>query len=463
MVPVFLAEESKKFWLRKILCRYFDQFQIFDKPKLSIWKKLFFLLTAYSLWIYLLLRKDLVTLKWRGQLIGDIVYDQYLASCRRGTVYYRDTRLAKNIYNVIGAVETAKMVLNQVNPRAVLLSHKVGLSSAPLAVACAYYGVSLYSFGGGMYGTLMCSKYRKDYEYTATPDELKPLLELPEHEFEGMFESIKGELFLGNFNADSKLAFANKLFTSRSEFASAYGLDAAKKNVFIMLHAFTDYPHSHFNGMLFKDYLDWFLQTLEFASQDKSVNWIIKQHPSSKFYPVTDLDLDELKRQYSSNTLIFMLQDANCDSRSISHVGDAIVTCAGTAGFEFSALNGIPSITAGDNPYADSGFAIYPQSRQEYFDVLSNVRLLDRLTGEALRRARATFMFIHRLSRVPMHAVINLSHAENRELQYSNDYFDMVDANAIKNEAQITVELAKYIDIVAQPDFRVLRTKPNDY
>lgn len=463
LTPIFFAEESKKPWLQNILTRYFDQFQIFDKPMLSMWKRMFLLITAYSLWISLLLKKDLITLKWRGRLIGDIVYDQYLASCCRGTVYYRDMRLAKNIYHVICAIETARLAFNKVSPRAVLLSHRVGLSSAPLAVACEEYAVPIYSSAGGVYGTLMRSKQRKDYEYTATPEDLRPLLELPKDEFNRMFEAIKGELFLGDFNADSKLAFANKLYTSRSDFAFAHGLNAANKNVFIMLHAFTDYPHSHFNGMLFKDFLDWFLRTLEFASQEKSVNWIIKQHPSSHLYPVEGVDWDELERKYSSSTLVFMLQGADFDSRSICHVGDAIVTCLGSAGFEFSALGGIPSIAVGDSPYTDAGFAIYPRSQQEYFDVLRNTRMMDRLTGEALRRARATFMFIHRLSRVPMHAVINLSHSEHRELQYEDKYFDMVDANAAKNEDQIAGELAKYIDAVAQPDFRALRSRPSDY
>ncbi|MDO8343836.1 MAG: hypothetical protein Q7T48_11580 [Cellvibrio sp.] len=463
LTPVFLSEPSKSHRLRNILERYFDQFQIIDKPVLPVWKKTSIFFAACSIWSFQLLRKNLITLKWRGRLIGDIVYDQYLASCCRGTVCYSDKRLAKNIYRVLCAIETARLALNKVNPRAALLSHRVGLSAAPLAVACEEYAVPIYSSGGGMYGTLMRSMQRKDYEYTATPEELSPLLELPGNEFDRMFESIKGELFQGAFNADSKLAFANKLYTSRAEFAFDYGLDAANKNVFIMLHAFTDYPHSHFNGMLFKDFLDWFLRTLEFVSQEKSVNWIIKQHPSSHFYPVEDFDPDELKRKYSSSTLVFMPQGADFDSRSICHVGDAIVTCLGSAGFEFSALCGVPTVTASDNPYSDAGFAINPRSKQEYFDVLRNIRMVDRLAGETLQRARATFMFIHRLSRVPMHAVINLSHAEQRELQHDDKYFDMVDANAAANEDLIAGELDKYIDAVAQPGFRALRSDPSDY
>lgn len=463
ITPVFLSEESKKPWLKKILARYFDTFEIIAKPALPKWKKVFFLLAAYLIWIVLTLKRNLIALKWRASPIGDIVYDQYLAVCRRGTVYYSDPRLVKIIYHVICAVETARASLSLINPDAVLLSHRVGLSGATLAAVCEKEGMSIYSFGGGMYGTLMCSKYRKNYEYTASQGELNSLLDLPESDFMRMFEAIKEELFEGNFNADSKLAFANKLYTSRSDFAFDYGLDGTKKNVFIMLHAFTDYPHSHFNGMLFKDFMDWFLRTLEFASQENSVNWIIKQHPSAHFYPVEDLDLESLKMKYSSNTLVFMPQGANFDSRSICKIGDAIVTCIGSAGFEFSALCGLPSVTAGDNPYAGAGFAVYPKSLREYYDVLGNIKTMNRLTGNELRRARATFMFIHRLSRVPMHAVINLSHTEQRELQYDDKYFDLVDENASKNEAQIAHELAIYVEAVSQSDFRALRTRPNEY
>lgn len=463
LTPVFIADKKNKLWLQDHLVRYFEQFQVIDKPRLSLLMKLFLFIIASYKWILLLVNKNLITLTWRGGLIGDIVYDQYLASCRRGTLYYFDLRLLKIIYHVIHAVEISRKAMTLVNPHAALRSHQVGLSSAPIAVACEEYGIPIYSIGGTMYGTLICSDQRKDYFYTATSDELKPLLELSDIEFDNCFEDIKKELFQGNFNSDSKLAFANKLFTKRIDFANTYGLDAKKKNIFIMLHAFTDYPHSHFNGMLFNDYMDWFLKTLAYISNQKAVNWIIKQHPSSQFYPVEDLDWDELKEKYSSNSLFFMPQGADFDSRSICHVGDAIVTCVGSAGFEFSALCGVPSVTAGDNPYVNAGFAVYPSSRKEYYETLSNIGSIERLTGKKLRSAKATFMFIHRFSRVPMKGVIDLSHQEHRDYQFSDHYFDMVEENATKYESQIVADLEKYINAVSQEDFYALRTNPCDY
>jgi hypothetical protein len=460
---VFINSANAALKLGDILPRYFDKFDIVDEAPIGRSMRLWLLLISLGIWASQLVRKDLVNLRWHGELVGDIVYDQYLAGCRKGSVDYRDLRLAKYIYITLRAVERSRNLLNQAQPAAVLLSHRVGLGAAPIAVVCEQLDIPIYSYGGGEFGTLIVSTKRKTYEYRATVEELAPLLDLPSVKFDRIFEAIQEDLFKGLYNADSKLAFANKLYTDRQEFAAAHGLDATKKNIFVMMHAFTDYPHSHFNGMLFDDFRDWFLQTLEFAAQHKDVNWIFKQHPAAHFYPVEDVDWQKLVSGFTSKHVIFMPQGADFDSRSICHVGDATVTCVGSAGFEFAALAGIPTITAGDNPYATSGFAIYPQSCSEYFATLNNLSTLPKLNGVALRRAKAAFMFIHRMSRVPMHASLSLSHGERRELQYGGGYSLRIDAHAADHERVIKDELRKYIAAVADPAFRALRSSPHEY
>lgn len=460
LTPVFITDEFNRMGLQSKLERYFEQVQLIDKPKLSLMTKMHLLFVATYKWGLLLARRNVITLTWRGSLIGDIVYDQYLASCQRGTLYYADIRLLKIIFYVIHSIEVTRKLMLDVKPKGALRSHQVGLTSAPIAVVCEEFGVPIYSIGGAMYGTLICSNKRKDYFYTATLDELKPLLDLSDKKFNNCFEGVKKELFQGSFNSDSKLAFANKLYDKRIDFADAFGLDVKKKNIFIMLHAFTDYPHSHFNGMLFNDYMDWFLKTLAYISNLKTVNWIIKHHPSSYLYPVEDVNWDELKRKYVSDNLIFMEEGVDFDSRSICHVGDAIVTCLGSAGFEYSALGGVPSVAAGDNPYVGAGFAVYPNNIKEYYNTLTNISTFERLTGKKLRLAKATFMFIHRFSRVSMNAVASLSHQEQRVYQYNDSYFDVAEENAKKHQSQIVAELEEYVNDVSQPDFYALRTKP---
>ena len=463
MRPVFVAEGEGRRLLEKLAPRYLPAFDVFSPLRCGTLEKAYLFLRATLFWLQVISGFPLVKLQWRGLQIGDIVYDEYLAVRQHARLHHWDSQLARLIYLTLRSVEEGELALRTTGAAAVLFSHRVGLSAASMANAAEKRGVAIFSFGGNRYGTLLRAPTRKCYEYNATPEDLAPILSLPDHQLDALFEQVQVELFSGAFNADAKLAFSRKLFRDRDDFARTFGLPPGKKNVFIMLHAFTDYPHSHFNGMLFDDFHDWFINTLEHAVNDKSVNWIVKSHPASRFYPVKDMNWEEIEATWAAEHVVFMSENADFDSRSIGYVGDAVITCLGSAGFELSAMAGIPSITAGDNPYASSGFAIFPSNREAYFDVLRNVGTLEKLSGERLRRARATFVFIHRLSRVSVSAIPTLSHAEQREYQFDDRYFQRVEEVLKGNEDEVREELRRYIQAVGEKDFRALRTSPTEY
>lgn len=463
MKPVFVADDEGRRLLEQLAPLYLPAFEIFSLPRCGTLKKIYLFLRSCLFWGQVMLGFPLVRLKWHGLQIGDIVYDEYLAVRQHARLHRRDPQLVRLIYLTLRSVEEGELALRQTAAAAVLLSHRVGLSAGSMANAAEKRGVPIFSFGGNRYGTLLQAPIRKYYEYNATPEELSQILRLPDAQLDALFEQVQIELFGGAFNADAKLAFSRKLFRDRDDFSRCFGLPHGKKNVFIMLHAFTDYPHSHFNGMLFEDFYDWFMSTLKYAVSDASVNWIVKTHPASRFYPVKDMDWAKIEADFSAGHVVFMSESADFDSRSIGYVGDAVITCLGSAGFELSAMAGIPSITAGDNPYASSGFAIFPSDRKAYFDVLRNVGALERLSGERLRRAKATFVFIHRLSRVSMSAIPTLSHAEQREYQFDDRYFLRVEDVLKGNENVFLEELQHYIKAVGEKDFRALRTSPAEY
>lgn len=460
--PAFLCGGANKPARARDVSPYFPLFDLIEAPGLGLLAKVRHLAFAFFVWIRLLKTHKLLELSWEGMLIGDVVYDQYLAVRSRATLHYEDIRLAKLIFQIVCAVDRSTNLILTARPAALLLSHKVGYSAATLAIAAEKLGTPIYSIGGGRFGTLVRSVQRKDYEYNATPAELAPLLALSPVDFDSLFESVCAKVLKGNFNADATLAFRNRLYLDRGEFADSFSLNPSRKNVFVMLHAFNDYPHSHFKGMLFDDFFDWFMKTLEFACRDTTVNWIVKEHPASHYYPVTDVDWGDIKRRFSAPHVVFMGPDANFNSMSIGHVGDAVVTCLGSAGFEFSALGGVPSITASDNPYATAGFAICPRTRAEYFDVLAGLSRVEKLSPEKQRRAKAAFMFIHQLSRVEMSSIPDLSHAEQRELQFDSGYFARVEAQVSANRELVERQLGRYIEVVGDPDFRSLRTMPQD-
>lgn len=413
-------------------------------------------------WLRLLFTQNLIDLRWSGKYIGDIVYDQYLAVQQRATVRYFDVRLPILIFQIVRALQRNLKTMARVKPAALLVSHRVGFSGATLAAAAESLGVPIFSFGGGRYGTLFHSKIRKEYEYSADRENLEPLLAMGPRETERQFELVAKQLLGGLFNADAQLAYSKQIFTDRSVFANTFNLDGTRKNIFVMLHAFTDYPHSHFNGMLFRDYFDWFIKTLEHAYSNSSVNWIIKEHPASHFYPVRDLDWNAIKARFSAPHIVFMSPQSPFNSMSIRYVGDAVLTCQGSAGFELSALGGIPSITAGENPYFRAGFATYPKSVDEYFSVLSSLATISKLSTEKHLIAKAAFVFIHRLSRVEMSSIPNLSHGDNRKLQSDTSYFGLVQNQIQEHQEDVIRQLDRYIELVKRPDFKALRTHPSE-
>lgn len=463
MRPVFVAEGEVHSLLRTITPSYFSDVEVRYKPRLFLPQKVYLLFMALIFWAQVVFGKKLLDLKWHGLQIGDIVYDQYLAVRQHARLHKSDMEIIKLIYLTVRSINESEMVFKKMRISAVLLSHRVGATCAAMANAAEKLGLPIYSFGGSRYGTLIKSSARKCYEYQASEEELAPILALSDELLEELFKKVKTELLEGAFNADAKLAFSRRMFIDRKEFAREFHLRQEKRNVFIMLHAFTDYPHSHFKSMLFDDFHDWFVQTLHHACYNKSVNWIIKSHPASRFYPVRDIDWDEIRATWSAEHIVFMKEDADFDTRSICHIGDAVITCLGSAGFELSAMAGVPSITAGDNPYAHSGFALYPKDREAYFKVLSDIGSLGRLSGEKLRRAKASFVFIHRLSRVRMSGIPALSHSEQRDYQYDDSFFNRVESELDGFEEVLVQELHRYKKEVEQSNFRALRTSPSDY
>jgi hypothetical protein len=381
-----------------------------------------------------------------------------LSRARAAKLRYFDPIIIKLLYAVIGRFSICEDIFEKFSPVAVLLSHRVGICGSTLAEVSEKNHIDIYSFNGLNFGTLIKTKRRKVYEFRATLEKIQPLLDLDEKNFNRLFDQVTKKMIKGDFNPDSVLAFQKDIVSSRHQFASDFQIDANKKNIFVMLHAFTDFPHSHFNGMIFKDFGDWYEKTLQIAIKKTAVNWIFKEHPSSKYYPVKDFNFETIREKYKQDNIAFIGADDNFNSMSICYVGDAVITCLGSAGFEYSALAGVPSITASDNSYAEVGFALQPSSEADYFSILNGLNFIEPLDAYKIKLAKATYIYLHRLSKVKMTALPNLSHHDVRKFQFDKEYFSYVDNILWKNIAVIEFEKFKYSKTIALHDFCRLET-----
>jgi hypothetical protein len=188
-----------------------------------------------------------------------------------------------------------------------------------------------------------------------------------------------------------------RVFRSKEAFAAAYGLDPSKPFVFVMIHVFNDHPH-YLERLLFRDYYQWFLRTLDLAGTAKHVNWVFKEHPGAIYYYTRDTDSQRLEELVRSRSLTFLSSTADFNAASLPFLAHAVVTCIGTAGLEYSAL-GIPCVLAGTSPYSGFGFTIEPPSVDAYFDVLRHIDQLTPLTEEQRTVAKlVAYLYLHVLN-----------------------------------------------------------------
>lgn len=414
----------------------------------------------------ILLNKNILSVKYDGVKYGDIVYDVYLNRKQLGTIKKIDFTTFEIILKIIKRHLLAIKTLKLNNISAVLVSHRIGIVSGVLLRAALKYGCEVYSLAGMHRATLVKTTDLKDmikYEYAPTKEDIEKITSLPQEKFDKLYDFVRDFHIYGNCSMDAKFAFSDDkhFYKDKNEFSKDYNLDPNKKNIFVMLHAFTDFPHSHFKWMIFNDYADWFLKTLDFAKKDKNVNWIFKQHPADKFYPIKDIKFEELFKNPPDN-IVFLDVENKLDTRSLVNISDAIITCLGSAGFEIPAFGGIPSITAADNHYYGFSFSFNPKTKKEYFEVLNNLKNIEKLPLEDQKIAKAVYMFIYYFCMVDFNVMPYLSMEEHHKPNMNDWYWDKVIELYNSNAEKILNEINSYAIEVTKNDFKALRLSIKD-
>lgn len=459
MQPLWIKNEKVPIELLK---SYVPSAEYIDLERLKTIEKIYMRFCIFVQYIKILLTGNALNFKFAGIKYGDILHDTYLAIYQQGTLQRPNSKLKKIMKEIIMLHMQYAKTIKKHNISAILSSHRVSYCAC-LVRAALLNNCKVYTNSGMHRNTLHVSQGVDElieYEYAPSKEQIKQIYELPEEIFNEEYKSIKNEHLFGNVNRDAKYAFSdeNILFENKKDFCEKYNLDINKKNVFVMLHAFTDHPHSHFKGMIFKDYGDWFLKTLDFAKKNKNVNWIFKQHPSDKFYPTKDINFGKLFENIPDN-ILFLSTDDKVDTRSLENIADAIVTCLGSAGFEIPAFCAVPSITAGDNHYAGFSFSKNPKNKKEYFNILKTLDKVEKLPPEAQKEARAVYMFIYKYCTVDYKFNPVLTQEEIHQMDVPEKFFDRVKTIYEQIGDELQSEVARYSFEVSRKDFKALRSK----
>ena len=341
---------------------------------------------------------DVLAFHEDGIKFGDIVYDEVLAGG-----YATLDRVDRRVWDVLRRFYFLRgfiiRLLRQYDIRTSVFAHTIGLQGGTLSRYLLSQGIEvLWRVGSHQ---VLIKRYRGLQDVGVYPVKPEPgYFRLMLEGDDGTIRRRAEEYLERRFSQQVEhptvaLAFnaAKTVYTSPEPFCAAFKLPPGRPIVFVMLHAFNDYPHSHFaKPMLFQDYYWWFRRTLEIAQEIPEVNWVFKEHPAAPYYITEDVDLHRVFAGVNDLHVRFLPATADFNARSIPHLAHAIVTCVGTAGLEYATF-GIPCILGGESGYSGLGFTIELKTPKAYEACLRQIWMLPRLTAEQVVRAKLAAYF----------------------------------------------------------------------
>ncbi|MDD5063426.1 MAG: hypothetical protein PHQ35_01525 [Phycisphaerae bacterium] len=451
-------DNSYKPEVQQRLMSYDSTSQIIYPAKLSLFDKstIGFKFVYHALKI--LLTQNIKGFYLDGVPFGDILYDSYLVWFKVATIHRVNRGVLKTLLALITSYYRFKKTLQSCHTSAVLVSHQVGLSSGVLMRTALKLGLKVYLRSAGN-NKLAINLYTSlsqiyQYSYTPRPVDVRLLASLSQQKMDEEFKDLAANRTRGLGDEDVSRAYGEgkKVYNSKAEFAQEFGLSKDKPVVFVMLHAFNDHPHTHFGKMLFKDYYDWFVKTLDFAKGKTDVNWVFKEHPTAALYPANDISMPS-HFVGCPNHIVFLDRESPFNSRSLLNFAHAVITVLGTAGMELPALGAIPSILAGVTYYSGFGFSIEPETQDEYFKTLSNIEKIGKLSKVQQDTARRVFLYIERYSYVPFAWSPLCSLEETKDPDLDKYYWRRVIDCYGENAEVLVSEFQRYVEYISKKDF----------
>lgn len=197
-------------------------------------------------------------------------------------------------------------------------------------------------------------------------------------------------------------AYRDKQVWTRDALIDHYTIaaDEKRKFIFLMPHCFSDANHKT-RYVLFRDFYQWFRETLEVIEGVDSVLWFIKPHPSG-FHYGEEGQVEELVGKLKGDHLFLTPQDFS--TASVLNAADGVVTVNGNIGLE-AACAGVRPLLSAAAVYSGLGFTELPKSREAYFNTLRQMRDWAPLDAEAVRIAREV-MYCGQFYTRPVSAII---------------------------------------------------------
>ena len=310
---------------------------------------------------------DILTYEFPEGLPGAHLYDVILKRQRSNTVNIQDINLIDYIYEYLSSIYLTKKLLTEFNPDIVALSHGHSIQCGPMAHLATKAGIkTLILFGG--FGVPRFLNFKKtDDLFFGIPHPPKKDLESIEDSRIESFQKIGANYLKNRIKGKFKdLDFGGRLAygENKKKLDLIPQKDINKKVIAVYISNWFDVPHL-FGMNRFLDILEWTKATIEEASKNEEVIWLIKPHPAEEWYAGPSLQ-ESLAIDFPSNVILL---PNNYSGKSVMESSDALITFHGTSAIEFAA-SGKPVLVADKGWYHDCDFVLYPKSREDYLNIL---------------------------------------------------------------------------------------------
>jgi hypothetical protein len=175
-----------------------------------------------------------------------------------------------------------------------------------------------------------------------------------------------------------------------SKIATDLGIDFSRPCVGMLSNVFWD-AQLHYRANAFPNMLDWALRTIRYFATRPDLQLIIRIHPAEirGTIPSRQPLLAEIQRAFPTlpPNVVVIPPESPISTYATMLACNAVIIYGTKTGVELGSL-GIPIIVAGEAWFRNKGLTMDARSAEEYFKLLDQLPLQERLGPEAVVRAR---------------------------------------------------------------------------
>jgi len=338
--------------------------------------------------------QDFISLSYKGISVGKYASSTIMRQTRQGTLDFNNPKHKEmamiSLSRSLSAAEGAYRLIDKSNPAILVVVDRGYTPYGEMFDACINKNIPVITWNvAHRDNTVMLKRYhygnRDSHPASLSKDSWKTMLDLEwtnERRSE-LYQELSSSYESGEWYGEVGTQFGKKGFET-NEIKNKLELNPNKKIAVIFSHIFWD--ATFFWGEdLFRDYEDWFVQTVKAACKNKNLNWLIKVHPANTVKDHRDGVISEPSEIIALREQIGELPEhvkvINADTPistwSLFQAMDYCLTVRGTVGIE-AAMLGKVVLTAGTGRYDCHGFTHDFTSSKEYLQCLQHIEDLEK-------------------------------------------------------------------------------------